>query len=46
MLGPGCSFIEELTHMSQYLVVPGAGAVTFSSGNSQTATFCRTLSFP
>lgn len=46
MLGPGYLFIEELTHTSQYLVVPGAGAMTFSSWNSQTATFCRTLSFP
>lgn len=39
-------FIEELTHTSQYLVVPAAGAVALSSGNSQTATFCRTLSLP
>lgn len=46
VLGPGCMFIEELTHTSQYLIVPGAGAVTFSAGNSQTATFCRTLSLP
>lgn len=37
---------QELTHTSQYLVVPGAGAATLSSGNSQTATFCRTLSLP
>lgn len=39
-------FIEELTHTSQYLVVPGAGSATLSLGNSQTAPFCRTLSLP
>lgn len=33
------------TYMSQYFFVPGAGGVeAWSSGNSQTATFCRTFS--
>lgn len=32
------------THTSQYFFVPGAASETWSSGNRQTATFCKALS--